>query len=440
MKKKPEGAGKKIRLCAEGLLSLTGVERSMEPSLSTQAPGFVDVCGTVHSLTIKDCNPPGNKMVDGTIEDATASVRIKAFGDEASSFHKGVVCGKTYQIKNCVYGVRNGQPEIKIIKNSSVAESAPIALRHRVSSVAGLPPDSRVALRVVVDEWGQRAQSRNDRPMRRATVADPTGTLSLYLFDDACAATFAAGDVLVVGGRVSGRSADTLVVDATPIEVDDDALKAWYTDDRRAKKPNVWLTSIEQVQTAEAGSKGEFSAVVVSCNAFATGRDGEKRDLTLADRSNCVVDAVMFDDDARQTLAPGTTIDADGTVSSFGGRSLCIRNIRMPSGDEGALAEWWKTCDLRTLKNLSSNPTLNVKQVASVRVGDRCNVQGTFVQEGDGYALQDTTGKAKVTVYQARALQANRHACVQNAKRTEDGLLIYAGSVHYTDDDGAIAD
>ena len=299
----------------------------------------------------------GGMMMMFDLEDTSGTIPVIGFDDAYTLFHGKLQENGTYMFYNMQVrpNVRNGNRlETKLFHDTRI-EATTANIRFERTTIADAKTSKRenVRLCAFITQYGEEVETtRTGRPMRRCTIIDSTGELSMFLFDDLASEVFADGTIVNVDGRIS--ESKTVFANSV-VATENEHLAALYSSYEPPKKRMcAEICSLADVRTAEIGTRGTFTAIVRSCSMIPTpmGNDRVRHHFSLVDPSMAAVELAVFCSAHDNIEVPvGATVQVKATVNAFNTRSLTSNAITVVS--DAMLDEWWQSLKDPTFKEIS---------------------------------------------------------------------------------------
>jgi hypothetical protein len=323
---------------------------TITPIINVSDGGRFNIKGNACNVRSKKYS--GGEMMLFDVEDSTATIPAIVWADAYDVFNKVIVEGNTYKFMNMQVRTnpRSSRMEIKLYKDSTIENCSPMKIRRHYSNVSDASKNVATAyISAILCDIGEDGEkTKNDEPMRRATIIDQTGELSCFIVGELALKPLIAGDQYNMGGNISSNGS-MFVTSLEAVETPNvDLSQFWETqmDSRPNKKARIepTLSTISSVKNAKIGEVGNFVCVIHTTLVTPIEMSAARIKYTyrVVDKSMSCVELGFFTskEDPVPLLAIGDVIQFKGSVSPYNTRSLTTSV--MPSKiEDDDLASWW---------------------------------------------------------------------------------------------------
>lgn len=284
-------------------------------------------------------------MINFTITDESGTIRCYGFEEALDTFYTTLENGKTYIAVRVLPKKReDGSFEIQIFKESGINKSVPLVLKRTfitVSDALETKGGTTVAIKGVLHELECTPTTmKNGVDKISGILVDETGQIPVNFTGKIVGTPPEKGVALEMQGRMSDQK--HLFVTCQPVEVkDDNKLASWYKETPPVKRQKVEVLNLGHIKDVNFGSICTIRGIVSSfgTNVVTLPNGGEKRNLTIVDKSMMSIDVSVFDAGSKLVAEIGDVIEFDGMLVSFNTRSFSTKNFNVVP--DKSLTEWF---------------------------------------------------------------------------------------------------
>jgi hypothetical protein len=356
--------------------------------------------------------------------------------------------GNTFVFSNVICSTYNDKLQLKLSSFSTINTST-VELegsKLTIQEMKNLPQDENVNIFAVVEESSPEVSTnpRTSSRTRRYTIADPTGSVSVYAINGASEEAIPEGSIISCRGKIGNNQ--SLVIFSPMSIVENEELKTWWNNNsdcsNKRKKPN--FTMIGNITVNDIGEKVDIAGIIhsTSLGVTTTQSGSTKRTIHIVDPSCKSIEMTIFGDAAKNDYVIGSEIVCKATISDWNKFSLMMNsNIvgfeKIPVNKYKSMLDWWniegKYADITCISSSELPRECTIAEAIESTIADERLLLKGDVNNG---VLTDSSGSIKLESHSSVMTDTTTfkgNVVIRNAyvRKTPNGkcLVVFRNSV-----------